>query len=127
LTLDQLIGEWQGNATTLYADWRSPDHYTTQLAVHIEGNRLTASNLELTSSAQIQQDRLLFELGGHRIQVLLLLDGASSNTPLAIPRGKPFFLEAGWLVQANRRQRLIRSYDAQGGWVSLTLITEHKV
>jgi hypothetical protein len=88
---------------------------------------LTAPNFELNSTAQIQPNLLRFNQGSHPIQVLLLPDGASSNTPLAIPRGKPFSLEAGWLIQPNLRQRLVRSYDAQGGWVSLTLVTEHKL
>lgn len=131
LTVEQLIGEWQGEATTLYADWRSPDHYATHLAVQREGDRLhqklTAPNFELNSTAQIQENLLRFDQGSDPVQVLLLPDGASSNTPLAIPRGKPFFLEAGWLIQPDLRQRLIRSYDAQGGWVSLTLVTEHKL
>ncbi|MBD1866381.1 DUF3598 family protein [Leptolyngbya sp. FACHB-671] len=130
LTVEQLIGEWHGEATTLYSDWRSPDCYASQLIVQREGDRLhqklIAPNLELNSSAQIQPNLLLFDQGSYPIQVLLLPDGASSNTPLAIPKGKPFFLEAGWLVQPGLRQRLIRSYDAQGGWVSLTLVTEHK-
>ncbi|NJN58176.1 MAG: DUF3598 family protein [Leptolyngbyaceae cyanobacterium SL_5_9] len=129
LTVEQLVGEWVGEAITLYADWRSPDHYTTRLLVQKQGDRLhqklTAPNLELASTAQIQQNLLLFQ-ETHPTQVLLLSDGASSNTPLTVPRGKPFFLEAGWLVQSDLRQRLIRSYDLQGGWVSLTLVTEHK-
>jgi len=131
LTVEQLIGEWQGEATTLYVDWRSPDHYATHLAVQREGDRLhqklTAPNFELNSTAQIQENLLQFDQGSDPVQVLLLPDGASSNTPLTIPRGKPFFLEAGWLIQPDLRQRLIRSYDAQAGWVSLTLITEHKL
>jgi hypothetical protein len=130
LTVEQLVGEWRGEATTLYSDWRSPDYYTTHLIVQREGDRLhqklTAPNLELDSSAQIQPNLLLFDQGSYPIQMLLLPDGASSNTPLTIPKGKPFFLEAGWLIQPSLRQRLIRSYDDRGGWVSLTLVTEHK-
>jgi hypothetical protein len=130
LTVEQLVGEWRGEATTLYSDWRSPDCYATHLVVQREGDRLhqklTAPNLELDSSAQIQPNLLLFDQGSYSIQMLLLPDGASSNTPLTIPKGKPFFLEAGWLIQPSLRQRLIRSYDDRGGWVSLTLVTEHK-
>lgn len=130
LAVDQLVGQWHGEATTLYADWRSPDRYTTQLTVQIEGDRLhqrlTAPNLELTSVATVHDNRLLFEQGSRSVQVLLLPDGTSANTPLTVPKGKPFFLEAGWLVEENLRHRLIRSYDAQGGWISLTFVAEHK-
>ncbi|MGD1897244.1 MAG: hypothetical protein ACFB16_09880, partial [Phormidesmis sp.] len=36
------------------------------------------------------------------------------------------FLEVGWLIDRHTRQRLIRRYDAEGAWVSLTLVTEQK-
>jgi hypothetical protein len=38
-----------------------------------------------------------------------------------------FFLEVGWLITPTQRQRLIRRYNAQGGWESLTLVTETKL
>ncbi|MDX2216441.1 MAG: DUF3598 family protein [Oculatellaceae cyanobacterium bins.114] len=130
LTVQQLIGTWQGEAVTLYPDWRSPDRYTTTLELGQEGDRLhqhlTTPHLQLTSTASINGSTLLFDQGSYPSQVLLLADGASANTPLTIPRGKPFFLEAGWLMSDQRRQRMIRSYDAQGAWSSLTLVTEHK-
>ncbi|HEY9620791.1 MAG TPA: DUF3598 family protein [Crinalium sp.] len=131
LTPEALIGEWQGDAVTLYPDWRSPDYYTSRLSIRLEGDRLlqhlTAGELNLSSSAQIDGSRLLFDQGSYPIQVLLLTDGASTNTPLTIPRGKPFLLEAGWLIDDNLRQRMIRRYDARGGWISLTLVTERRI
>ncbi len=130
LTVPQLLGTWQGEATTLYPDWRKVQ-YSTRLTVALEGDRLvqhlSTPELQFTSTAEIAANRLLFDQGKYPIQVLLLPDGASSNTPLSIPRGLPFFLEAGWLIQANVRQRMIRSYNAQGEWVSLTLINEQKI
>jgi hypothetical protein len=129
LTVPQLLGTWQGEAITLYPDWRKVE-YSTRLTVAMEGDRLvqhlSTPELQFTSTARIEANRLLFDQGKYLIQVLLLPDGASSNTPLSIPRGMPFFLEAGWLIQDNLRQRMIRSYDAQGGWISLTLICEQK-
>ncbi len=131
LTVEALLGTWQGEAVTLYPDWRNPDRYTTQLTIQREGDRLyqklTLPQAEVVSSAAVEDTRLLFDQGSHPIQVLLLPDGASSNTPIAIPRGKPFFLEAGWLIEPHLRQRMIRSYDAKGGWSSLTLVTEQRI
>jgi hypothetical protein len=131
LTIEQLIGEWQGEAVTLYPDWRSPDTYRTTLTITWEGDRLhqrlTTPTLQLASSAQVEGSILTFDQGRFPMQVLLLPDGASANTPLAIPKGQPFLLEAGWLMQDNLRQRMIRSYDANGGWISLTLVTEQKI
>ncbi|MBD3885261.1 DUF3598 family protein [Phormidium tenue FACHB-886] len=129
LTVEQLLGDWQGEAITLYPDWRTPDRYATTLSIRREGDRLiqqlTAPQLALTSTATIDGSTLRFEQS-HPIQVLLLPDGASANTPLVIPKGQPFLLEAGWLLADNLRQRMIRRYDAQGGWSSLTLVTEKR-
>jgi Domain of unknown function (DUF3598) len=130
LTVEQLIGQWQGEAVTIDLSWRST-HYTSALSVKREGDRLyqhlTLPDLEFSSSAQINGSTLLFDQGKLPIQVLLLPDGASSNTPQALPKDQPFFLEAGWLINPNLRQRMVRSYDAQGGWSSLTLVTERRI
>lgn len=130
LTPAMLQGTWRGEAMTLYPDWRSPEHYDTVLTIDLKGDRLfqtlTAPGFELTSSALIQGSTLLFDQGTYPVRVFLLPDGASSNTPVTIPRGRSFVLEAGWLPEPNRRQRLIRRYDEHGGWLSLTLITEQR-
>ncbi len=130
LTPDQLVGTWQGTAVTIFPDWRPAIRYETQLIVEREGDRLhqqlSAPGLEFASTAQIEGTVLQFQQGKYPIQVVLLPGGASSNTPLVIPRSQPFFLEAGWLIQPDLRQRMIRNYDARGGWYSLTLITERK-
>lgn len=131
LTVEDLIGVWQGEAITLYADFRPADTYASSLSIWREGDRLIqrlqAPSVSLESTASIQGSVLRFEQSNHLVQVLLLPDGASSNTPRQIPRGQPFFLEAGWLVNPNLRQRIIRSYDARGSWTSLTLVSERKL
>lgn len=135
LTLDQLLGDWEGEAVTIYPDWRSPDVSSTRLSLRRQGDNLSTSlsiemsaeNFSFTSTTEIQGSRLLFNQGSMPMQILLLPDGASCNTPLSIPMRQPFFLEAGWLLDDRRRQRLIRRYDDRGGWDSLTLVTEEKV
>ena len=131
LTVEMLLGDWQGEAVTLYPDWRSPDIYPTTLSLQLQGDRLsqriTTPSLKFTSTAKVDGPVLLFDQREPAVQVLLLPDGASCTAPQAIPKGQPFFLEAGWLVEENLRQRLIRSYDAQGGWSSLTLVIERKL
>ena len=131
LTASQLRGRWQGQAVTLYPDWRPPDRFTTELIVNLEVDRLTqqlsAPGISFSSTAQIDGSILRFEQGRHPMQLLLLPDGASSNTPLIIPRRQDFLLEAGWLIQPDHRQRMIRSYDAKGEWISLTLVNEHRL
>ena len=135
LTVDQLLGEWQGEAVSVYPDARSPDAYPTQLKVHREDNRLVqqlnfgtgASVRTITSTAKIDGSILHFDQSPLPTQVLLLPDAASSTCPVQVKPGHFFVLEVGWLLQSNQRQRLIRSYSDKGEWVSLTLVREQRV
>ena len=145
LTLEQLLGEWQGEAVTIYPDWRSPDTYPTHLEIqredsdHAKGaarsdrivQQLTfgsgASARTIRSTARVNGSILYFDQSPLPTQVLLLPDGASSNCPLQIKPGHRFVLEVGWLLQPDQRQRLVRSYSDKGEWVSLTLVTEYRV
>lgn len=130
-TLQSLVGTWVGEAETRYPDWRDPVRSPTQLTIAINQDQLRQTlrtpNLELSSVGQVAGSVIRFEQGSHPVQVVLLPGGGSSNTPVTIPRRQPFFLEAGWLIAPDRRQRLIRSYDDRGEWVSLTLVTEKKI
>lgn len=132
--LAALLGEWQGTAVTVYPDLRSPTTFATQLTLTQVGDRLTqtlqfadgGAGRTLTSTADIQGDRLLFTDGPLPIQVLLLPDGISANCPLRVQMRVPFVLELGWLLAPNHRQRLVRRYDARGEWVSLTWVDENR-
>lgn len=131
LTVEQLVGEWEGEAVTLYPDWRSTDPFATKLSLSLEGTvlsqRAIAPDFDFTSTATVDGSILRFGEEEHSVRVVLLPDGASCTAPLKIPRQRSFFLEAGWLINPTLRQRMIRSYDDRGGWVSLTLIRERKV
>ncbi|MGA7936047.1 MAG: DUF3598 family protein [Kovacikia sp.] len=135
LRLEDLIGDWQGEAMTLYRDLRNPDTFPTHLKLTLDNRRLvqqlaygeTGSRHMMTSTATIEGSVLNFDQGSQRIQVVLLPEGASSTSPVEIKLREPFFLEAGWLIQPHLRQRMIRSYNSKGEWVSLTLVTEQKV
>lgn len=134
LTVEDLLGEWQGEAVTMYPDYRHPDSYSTNLQLHLEsGDRLVqkitfGSNATvISSSARIDGSVLHFNEGAMPVQVLLLPDGGSCTLPVKIESRKPIFFEAGWLVEPDLRFRMIRSYNERGEWVSLTLVTERKV
>lgn len=133
LTVDDLLGEWQGEAVTIYPDWRSPDKYPTKLEITKNSDNQITQKLTIgqgnssgviSSCAKIEGEILYFDSGSHPIQVLLLPNGASSTSPQQIKAGRAFFLEVGWLLEPNLRQRMIRRYDDKGGWSSLTLVTE---
>ncbi|MEO0534661.1 MAG: DUF3598 family protein [Cyanobacteria bacterium P01_A01_bin.123] len=134
LTMDALYGIWQGEAVTLYPDLSPAETYATTLAVQPAGADRVKQTLHIgenrppiQSEGTLQGTRLLFDQGSQQVQVLLLPDGASATCPVQIQARQPLFLEVGWLLSDDRRQRLIRSYNAQGGWVSLTLVTEQRI
>ena len=132
LTVDSLLGEWQGEGTTMYADLSKETTFSSCLQIkqqddnHIE-QKLSFGDRNLSSVAKIEGSRLLFENSDLPAQVLLLPDGASCNCPLEVKLGHNFVLEMGWLLQPNIRQRIIRSYNEKGNWVSCSLVTERKV
>jgi Domain of unknown function (DUF3598) len=132
VTVEQLLGTWRGQATTLDRDLRPPQTYATHLQIERQSERRLRQTLKfgdrtLSSTAQIQGSRLLFDEGSLPVQILLFPDGASSNCPLQIQPGFPFVLEVGWLLAPERRQRLIRSYSPKGEWTSATLVEEEKI
>jgi hypothetical protein len=132
LTVEQLLGQWQGKALTVYSDWQPSETCTTHLEVKdIGGDRLqqqvSFGDFTLASTAKIDGNTLHFEDGVAPRKILLLPDGISSNTPLQLKLQQPFFVEVGWLVSASDRQRLIRSYNEKGEWVSATHVIEHRV
>ncbi|MEH1869719.1 MAG: DUF3598 family protein [Nostoc sp.] len=133
LQIHDLLGEWRGQAVTIYRDLRSPDIYSTTLKIQLDdAGRLIQStsfgDRTITSTATIKGSIVLFDQDPEKqVQVLLLPDGASATSPLKVQLRQPLFLEAGWLIQPNLRQRMIRSYNDKGEWVSLTLVTEEKV
>jgi hypothetical protein len=130
--LSDLLGTWQGEAITQYADLRPDEQQQTQMTVEQTGSNQIRQTIVLegqpsiTSTGTLQDRRILFTAGTQPVQVLLLPDGASSTCPSQITPRQPLFLEVGWLLDGRTRQRLIRSYDAAGAWVSLTQVIEYK-
>ncbi|MGK7941791.1 MAG: DUF3598 family protein [Crocosphaera sp.] len=131
LTLEQLLGKWQGTAYTAYPDFRPMDKFETTLEVqkvdnHTIQQQLSFAGKTITSKGKIKDNKIVFN-GERPRQILLLPDGTSTNNPLKLELRKPCFLEVGWLVNERERQRLIRNYDATGAWIRSTLVIEHKI
>jgi hypothetical protein len=130
LTVEQLLGKWEGKAQTVYADWKAPETSVVSLEIReIDGSlqqQLSFGNRTISSTARVDGHRLHFEEGATPRKVLLLPDGISSNIPLQISHRQPFFVEAGWLLSDHERQRLIRSYNDKGEWISSTHVIEHR-
>ncbi|MEM1170409.1 MAG: DUF3598 family protein [Cyanobacteria bacterium P01_H01_bin.35] len=135
LTVDALLGKWKGEAITMYPDLREPDIYPTKMELNIDNTgrlvqETSFGNINpntLTSSAKIEGSILHFDQSSQPVKVLLLPDGASATLPVKIELRKALFFEIGWLIEPQLRQRIIRSYNDKGEWVSSTLVTENKI
>lgn len=132
VTLEQLLGEWRGQAQTTGRDWHTSPPFPTRLTIERRDENhlsqtLTFGEGSISSIARIDGSRLLFENSPLSVQVLLLADGVSCNTPLKIVPGHRFVLEMGWLLSPTRRQRIVRSYNERGEWLGITFISEEKV
>lgn len=133
LSPEQLLGVWEGEAVSLSPDLWPDATQPTRLEIRqaspgqIHQTLQFGQHLSLQSTGHIAGHHILFDQGSQPVTVHLLPGGASVTCPQEIVGGQPFFLEAGWLIQPNLRQRLIRSYDEKGSWTQLTLVTERKV
>ena len=131
LTLDDLLGKWEGEAITIAADWLEPEVISTSTEWKQDGDRVTMSLQMgaqiLTSTAIINSlHPQILTFPENNIQTLFLPDGASLTCPLAIASRQPFRLSVSWLLEPNLHQRMVRAYDAKGAWSSLSLVTERK-
>jgi hypothetical protein len=132
LMVDDLIGKWRGAAVTYFPNSQQPPQtYTSELQVFQTSDREISQELnfgdrKIVSKGKFHHTTIDFSEGTPAVRVLLLPGGASATFPLQITGKQPFFLEAGWLLSPNQRQRLIRRYNQQGEWESLTLVVEEK-
>lgn len=133
LAVDQLLGTWVGRGTTVYPDYQPETAISSRLVLAASTTDTLTQTLSLdpgpTLSSQGQRvgSTIQFSQGRQPVTVLPMPSGASATFPSAIVPGQPFFLELGWLITPNLRQRLMRSYDERGSWVSLTQVIEEKV
>jgi hypothetical protein len=88
LSRQQLLGDWQGQAATVTADWPEAEQQPCSV-------RFTMAD---------QGD------------LLPLADGGYSRRPAQMSHRRAFTVEAGWLPAPDRLERLIRSYDDSGAW-----------
>lgn len=134
LTVNALVGRWVGKAVTLYPSGADATEMDTDLNIAVNGNTLIqtlrfgsgAEARTVESAGRIDGNSLWFDQGKSSYRVLLLPGGGSIVSPTVIERDRSFLLEAGWMVTPTYRQRLVRQYNEKGGWVSLTLVEEHR-
>ena len=126
-----LVGTWNGTATTLYADDRPAIEAKTDSTFRVSDTGyqlIEQDNLsDLTINPDVPAARVWHFINSsddQSYQLLLLPDGGYSITPIKIKLGHAFDLEIGWIHQTNHRQRLVRRYDSSGKWESATFFVE---
>ncbi len=132
LTIEQMIGRWQGTATKVYCDWQPSETYSTFREIkYIENGKvqqeLQINNQTIISTGIVDGNILHIENSDYPRRVLLLDDGTFSNAPLSLKLRESFDVELGWMAEQSQFQRLIRSYNEKGQWISSTFIVEQKV
>jgi hypothetical protein len=110
LQLESLLGPWTGQVATITADWPEPE--IASCALQIEGGPGQPFQIRSQSGAAVS------ESGGADQRLLLQPDAGYSLVPVLVSHRQAFAVEAGWLPQPDRLERLIRRYDASGAWVS---------
>jgi hypothetical protein len=110
LQLESLLGPWTGQVATITADWPEPE--IASCALQIEGGTGQPFRIRTESGADFS------ESGGEQQRLLLQPDAGYCLAPLQLSHRQAFAVEAGWLPQPDRLERLIRLYDASGAWLS---------
>ena len=126
LAIADLLGTWQGTATTFYPQSTTPivDRAHSIFTTTDLGYQLAENNDSIAISTQ--GDRLLqfTSSDGQSYQTLFHPDAGYTTTPTQIELGHPFYVEIGWVYQIGQRQRLVRQYDSTGKWSGTTFYVE---
>jgi hypothetical protein len=133
LQLTDWQGHWQGTATIVD---RAGNHTSTveisDRLVRLEEHKFTKIE---TIDSQLTEDtinliadtnppRYSYQRGSQTYQILCLNGGGYSVCPIVIQPSHPVDLELGWAISPTLRQRIRRSYDANGNWTRVMLIQE---
>ena len=113
LEASQLLGSWQGQVSTITADWPEPDDRPCNLQFSGGGAE------PLTLACSLEGVQPLEGDPGSRLQ--WLPDGGYHRCPEQVSHRQAFRVEAGWLQSDQQLQRLVRRFDATGAWQSSSL------
>jgi hypothetical protein len=115
LQLESLLGPWSGQVATITADWSEPE--IASCALQIEGGPGQQFHIRSQSGADVSAS------GGADQRLLLQPDAGYCLAPVRLSHRQAFAVEAGWLPEPDRLERLIRRYDASGAWLSSSHIS----
>ncbi|MEM1253138.1 MAG: DUF3598 family protein [Cyanobacteria bacterium P01_H01_bin.21] len=129
LDVDNLLGTWKGEYLYLSATMDSPrvgDSYC-QTERSTDGSVLKTTVQSWGQQAEqrfVQVDRHRWQAVDQSLQLWLLPGGVSCMVYPQLPQQQSAQLEFCWHVSSHQRQRVMRDYDADGGWVGTSLILE---
>lgn len=132
---EDLLGRWEGNCTALYADGRPEQHSQCSSVIERGSNgqihepTLIVGDVSmLPTMGTVMGQSIDFHAGTTQESRLIMLpDGCYCRCPLvANPRQTPLYVELGWMVSGDMRQRIRRVYDAAGAWQNLVFCTERR-
>ncbi|GLT36214.1 hypothetical protein SLA2020_106080 [Shorea laevis] len=139
--ISQFLGKWKGHSVTkrsgVYGATIAEADTVASLEMDDKGQLIqditsTSDVHDVTTNVHwmgtMSNDLVLFD-GGYQMTLLPggMYMGCPTDIAKIIAESKAFHLELCWLEAPGKRQRLVRTYDAEGLAVSSTYFTEVKV
>ncbi len=132
ITPEQMLGEWTGTSTVLFATMEPAATGTSLWALekidlkctHTFNEQSDTLSLTCTEGSDLssRQPRLL--QGNLAYQLMPLPNGTYCLMPHTIKKDVAFQIEVGWLTEHGDRSRLVRYYDSRGVWMKSALIED---
>lgn len=128
-TLDDLVGEWTGEARILTADGAPETRVPARLLLGRDGSQLrivTAFGDVGISLTGTPDGSSIAMSNGHRLVWLpgKILLGFPEHIPESGDRS--FTIGLWWLPEPNRLRRMVRQYGADGAWLRTVLTDERR-
>lgn len=133
LSMDSLLGTWQGESLYLPATMETPQIGTSYWQAECSNDQLLLSfapesNLQKAVSQRFTRvDQHRWQAVENPLQLWLLPGNISCTVYPQLPRNYGAQLELCWYLSIHQRQRIIRDYDDAGNWLGTSLNLETRV
>lgn len=128
LTLDTLLGTWQGERLLIPATMEPPQVQTSHWQALRSGDQLLLTwEADTEPQRFTPMDRSRWQAVDHPLQLWLLPGNVSCTVYPELPRQHSARLELCWYLSPHQRQRIVRDYGSDGSWLATSLILETNV
>mgnify|MGYP001791232291 CR=1 FL=1 len=130
LTLDTVLGTWQGNSLYLPATMDKPHIGSSHWQAQRRGNDLTVTWGQESKPTDPKTQRFTpidphrWQAADSSLQFWLLPGGASCTVYPQLSKQQGARLELCWYLSSHQRQRLVRDYGTDGNWIGTSLMLE---